>query len=93
VTGGLVLLMLWSSFYYLFRNGWVYRQRVAILQADRDAYQRLPSYETMMRRFWIWDAAKFIDYGESQADADRREAASAAARGRVILARVQVRHD
>lgn len=50
----------------LVRNAWVYHVRGKILfepgktmgeQLER--YDRLPSYDTMMRRFWIWDVRKF----------------------------------
>lgn len=42
------------------RNVWVYRERVRLLYADLAAYRRLPSYNTMMRKFWIWKIERFL---------------------------------
>lgn len=54
---GLTIL---GSIYMLIRNDWVYRNRIRLLYKDWDAYDRLPSYDSMWLRFWVWDINKFI---------------------------------
>lgn len=53
-----------TSFISLFgfvRNVWVYRKREKVLlRAGYFVYGILPSYNTMMLKFWIWDINKFI---------------------------------
>ncbi len=56
----------------LVRNGWVYRQRTALIEADYELYKRLPPYDVMMRKWWLWDAAKFIDMPDPVRSKDRR---------------------
>lgn len=52
--------------FMLIRNAWVYKVRTRCLHASKwngfshEPYNRLPSYEAMMRRFWIWDINKFL---------------------------------
>ena len=53
VVGVVLLLLLW-------RNERVYRFRVALIWADWAAFQRLPSYDAMMLRFWIWPLRRFL---------------------------------
>ena len=54
------------SLLMLFRNNWVYNKRTEILNRQtnlsdlNNEYDRLPSYDQMMWRFWIWDIEKFI---------------------------------
>jgi hypothetical protein len=45
---------------FCFRNNWVYDKRTACIDNDFDKYKRLPSYEHMLYRFWIWDIDKFL---------------------------------
>ena len=73
--------------FMLFRNRWVYRARMAILHADFAAYQTLPDYGVMMRRFWIWDAARFLHWREPQEVTEAIRRADAALVGRSIIAR------
>lgn len=56
------LYLFWAVFavFLLFRNQWVYRQRTHLLWDDWPLYQRLPSYNSMMWRFWVWDVRRFI---------------------------------
>ena len=54
-----LLMILWSLF-MLFRNDWVYKVRTRILHEDMDRYMRLPSYEGMLYKFWVWDVERFI---------------------------------
>jgi hypothetical protein len=63
--------------FVIYRNEWVYRVRAKITHEDHLNYftsldngsvkfnQRyLPSYNSMLFRFWIWDIEKFIQSGE-----------------------------
>ena len=65
--------------FMFFRNQWVYREKQRLLkiaaaaaQADirlgppfrwQRFYDALPDYDDMMRRWWIWDARKFLKPG------------------------------
>lgn len=42
----------------LLRNEWVFRKRCS-LRGTPD-YDRLPSYNEMVRRWWVWDIKKFL---------------------------------
>lgn len=50
----------------MFRNAWVYKVRTRCLHLSKwtgrghDPYDRLPSYQAMLWRFWIWDINKFL---------------------------------
>lgn len=45
----------------LFRNNWVYKQRIqALTKYGVAVYDVLPSYRTMVLKFWVWDINKFI---------------------------------
>ena len=61
-----LVVALFAAWLGTVRNDWVYRQRTRILKESvwtgtgHDPYDRLASYEEMVRRFWIWDASKFI---------------------------------
>lgn len=52
---------------FLIRNEWVFRNRMRILDESDWVHGRhvpycyLPSYDEMMRRFWIWNADRFLD--------------------------------
>ncbi|WP_208952278.1 hypothetical protein [Rahnella sp. ChDrAdgB13] len=48
-------------FFVLHRNEWVYKQRMKVLFGENGfkEFQKLPSYDAMMRKFWIWDVNKF----------------------------------
>lgn len=55
----LFLLPLFIVF-FLFRNNWVYKQRIDWINKDVYQYDRLaPSYWYMLFHFWIWDMHKF----------------------------------
>jgi hypothetical protein len=43
----------------LFRNSWVFERRSELLGTSD--YEKLPSYNYMYYRFWIWDVEKFIN--------------------------------
>jgi len=59
LVGICVLGLIWCQF-MLIRNAWVYRVRTRLLHADMGRYDKLVSYEEMLRRFWIWDIERFI---------------------------------
>lgn len=40
------------------RNEWVYRERRKL--ADTPEFDRLPTYNEMLRRWWVWDIRKFL---------------------------------
>lgn len=69
----------------LFRNAWVYRVRTALLHADWAAYKTLPEYNVMMWRFWVWDAAKFLNWPETQEMKEARVRDKSARLGQRIL--------
>lgn len=59
----LIFYVLWlpslAFFVMLFiRNNWVYRNRLRLLRTPD--YDRLPSYETMLWRWWVWDVRRFL---------------------------------
>lgn len=53
------------SVFVVIRNNWVFNQRVAFFNnalrnKDMEAYKRLPSYNVMVLKFWVWDVQKFL---------------------------------
>ncbi len=62
VTGVFLLFIL----FLMFRNGKVYRMRVALIYADPDAYRLLPDYFEMLFRFWI-PVRRFINEAKAAA--------------------------
>lgn len=53
------------------RNDWVYRTRMGVLHepgvglGQRLAnHDRLPSYDAMFFRFWVWDVNEFLGGGQ-----------------------------
>jgi len=64
IAGGCVAMLV--------RNCWVFSRRGQIYLADVTAWRRLPSYNTMMRKWWIWDAARFIGMPEDLSRKERR---------------------
>lgn len=69
----------------LIRNQWVYVRRMQVLEASIDAYEAMPDYDTMMAKWWIWDAARFIGMKSRDRKKARREKREAA--GNRIIAR------
>ena len=45
--------------FMLIRNHWVFKNRCKLIDSDFVAYKKLPSYDYMFYRFWIWDMKKF----------------------------------
>lgn len=48
------------AIYILFRNEWVYNCRTFLLHSNYDTYKKLPSYDKMVLKFWVWDVNKFL---------------------------------
>lgn len=44
--------------YMFIRNHWVFRNRVRLIGTPD--YHRLPSYDYMMSRWWVWNIKKFL---------------------------------
>lgn len=53
-----------ACIYMLIRNQWVFDNRIKILNRSHLEYSRLPSYDTMLNRFWVWDIEKFKGEGQ-----------------------------
>jgi hypothetical protein len=47
-----------ACIFMLFRNEWVARKCLEAI--NEDYYDSLPSYNTMILKFWIWDIRKFL---------------------------------
>lgn len=59
----ILLVIVWlglvACFYMLARNNAIYRYRMAVLERSTEEYDRLPPYDTMLYRFWIWPLKVF----------------------------------
>lgn len=49
------------NLFLLYRVERVYNYRTDLIWDDFETYNRLPSYEAMVWKFWIWDFDKFIE--------------------------------
>lgn len=62
----LFALMFVFSLFMIYRNRWVYLRRREVLDSSEYVdgkflpYERLPSYDAMLYRFWVWDVQKFL---------------------------------
>lgn len=52
-TCGVILII---NILFAIRNEWVCRQRLKMLEAGE--YNRLPSYDEIMDKWWVWDINK-----------------------------------
>ena len=43
------------------RNYWVLEVRIHLLKTDFQKFKKLPCYETMLFKFWIWNVEKFLE--------------------------------
>lgn len=50
---------LFASLFALVRVRWVFNMRINMIDEDYEAYKRLPTFDAMMRRFWVWDIEAF----------------------------------
>lgn len=64
--------------FMLARNSWVYRARMSVLHDPSMTlgqclakYERLPSYDAMMRRFWVWEVNDFLSADHAKWLAER----------------------
>ncbi len=56
----LLVASLAPCFYMLARNEWVFRWRRRIIDRSLEEYHRLPSYDDMMKKWWVWNINKFL---------------------------------
>jgi hypothetical protein len=54
-----LVLMVFSVFLGI-RNQWVFRQRRKLMESNFETFKKLPSYEKMVWRWWVWDIYKFL---------------------------------
>lgn len=47
------------AIYMLVRNQAVYRFRARLLATDIERYERLPGYNDMLDRWWVWPLSRF----------------------------------
>jgi vacuolar-type H+-ATPase subunit I/STV1 len=52
------LFAIFFCFFMLFRNDWVYRKRIEIINKNMNEYDILMPYEYMVSKFWCWDINK-----------------------------------
>lgn len=57
---GFSVVMILLSLFGIARNNWVFRTRTALIFTDWSTYKKLPSYNYMFWRIWIWDVRRFI---------------------------------
>ena len=46
-------------FLVLYRNHWVFKARMAVLDQGLDEYHKLEPYDTMLMRWWCWNIEEF----------------------------------
>ncbi|WP_145538714.1 hypothetical protein [Yersinia alsatica] len=52
---------LFICMFMIYRNDWVFKVRTEVLHKQGyEIYSALPSYEIMLRSFWVWDVNKFL---------------------------------
>jgi hypothetical protein len=67
----ILLITLGTAAYMLFRNSCVFSYRMKVLdQCKREnslaSYDKLPSYNYMMYKFWVWPMSSFEKQPEQQ---------------------------
>jgi hypothetical protein len=60
ISDVLFLFAFLAGTYFLVRNELVYRFRILLIRTDPAAYDRLPTYDDMMLRFWVWPLRRFL---------------------------------
>jgi len=60
---GVIISISLFLFFMLFRNEWLGKERINLIRATKtmeelDEFNKLPSYHSMLYRFWIWDINK-----------------------------------
>lgn len=47
--------------YFLYRNNWVYKERIKLIHIDMSKYDKLPSYDYMLYcKPFTWNINKFL---------------------------------
>ena len=60
-------LIMTAAIYLTARNRWVHKARLEVLYRDMDAFERLPSYTTMLLRYpFCWSVDRIIAKAERQ---------------------------
>lgn len=49
-----------------YRNYWVYKTRMKLLDENYEKYKQLPSYHFMFWHFWIFNVDSFLDSMKSR---------------------------
>lgn len=57
VTMGLIMFIF--GLLIMIRSFWVMRVRTRMLMEDIFQYEAMPSFDAMMRRYWVWSAKGF----------------------------------
>lgn len=52
ITAGFFTCSLITCIYMLIRNMWVYEYRTNLIWSDFDKYEKLPSYNDMVLKYW-----------------------------------------
>lgn len=47
--------------FFVYRTRWVEQQKADLFSHDKTAYKKLPSFGSMIARFWIWDIKDFVE--------------------------------
>lgn len=53
-------IILLAVIFGLIRNWWVFDVRMRLLHVNYGLYKKLPEYDAMMYRFWVWSVKKFL---------------------------------
>lgn len=61
IYDALSLLSVAVMFFGIFRVHWVFKKRMKVLRCmGLITLNTMPSYNTMMLKFWVWDINKFL---------------------------------
>jgi hypothetical protein len=52
------MLGLCFCFFMLYRNNWVYKQRMLLIDTKWETYHNYWDYQKMMKYWWIWNVEK-----------------------------------
>lgn len=58
---GILILQLFFCIFMAFRNQWVYKQRLNLINNKWESYPNYWTYNKMFLHFWIWDVEKMKD--------------------------------
>lgn len=59
VMAAIIAMFLMAPVVVLIRNDAVFKYRCDLIEKDYAGYSRLPTYDTMVRKFWVWPVSKF----------------------------------